>query len=274
MLQETWKRNFQSVCSIRFFDSHEFEISLFTGFKSGNYIFTHDGVNRIKKAVTVEISFIKSDDKLKKVSEHLSINDFSNRLITSGDGDFFDFSVISIEGLELDKIPSLTISSEDKSYFGSSVAVIGFQFDHPGLAVKKGIISSYKIINNQRYLLFDGILSHGNSGSPLIHIEKNEVIGIIGHKLSTIDGNYQQMIGIINTNIKMLKEATGKMEISGVDPIQVMVASQHQIKQLANDLYKTSYLGNGYALNSYHMLQILEAKGMNISGLKASEVEI
>ena len=274
MLQETWKRNFQSVCSIRFFDSHEFEISLFTGFKAGNYIFTHDGVNRIKKAVTVEISFIKSEDKLKKISECLSIDDFSNRLITSGDGDFFDFSVISIEGLDLDRVPSLTISLENKSYFGSSVAVIGFQFDHPGLAVKKGIISSNKIIHNQRYLLFDGILSHGNSGSPLIHIEKNEVIGIIGHKLSTIDNNYQQMIGIINANIKMLKEATGKMEISGVDPVQVMVASQHQIKQLANDLYKTSYIGNGYALNSYHMLQLLESKGMNISGLKTSTIEV
>ena len=274
MLRETWKRNFQSICSIRFFDSHEFEISLFTGFKAGNYIFTHDGVTRIKKAVTVEISFIKSEDTLKKETVRLSVNDFFNRMITSSDRDFVDFLIISIEGLGLERIPSMIISTENKSYFGSSVAVIGFQFDHPGLAVKKGIISSYKIINQQKYLLFDGILSHGNSGSPLIHIEKNMVIGIIGHKLSTIDNNYQQMMGIINTNIKMLKEATGKMEISGVDPIQVMVAAQHQIKQLANDLYKTSYLGNGYALNSYHMLQIMESKGMNVKGLKASTVEI
>ncbi len=274
MLQEVWKRNFQSVCSIRFFDNHDFEISMYTGFKSGNYIFTHDGVTRIKKAIAVEITFNKRDDNIKRITVRLPIADFFNRLITSGDRDFNDFSVISTDNLGFDSVPSVIISFENRSFIGSSVAMIGYQFDHPGLTLKNGIISSYKMKNEQRFLLFDGILSHGNSGSPLFHIQTNKVIGIIGHKLNTIDINYQQMIGIINTNIKMLREATGKMEISGVDPVQVMVAAQHQIKQLANDLYRTSYLGAGYALSSYHMLHIMESKGMNVSSLKGSIVEI
>lgn len=274
MLQETWKKNYQSVCSIRFFDSHDFEISMFTGFKSGNYIFTHDGVARIKKATAIEISFVQNDDTAKKITVRIPATNFFNRLITSEDRDFNDFSVISTDNLGLDTVPSVIISFENKSFIGTSVAMIGYQFDHPGLTLKKGIISSYKMLNKQRYLLFDGILSHGNSGSPLFHVEENKVIGIIGHKLNTIDINYQQMIRIINTNIKMLKEATGTMEISGVDPVQVMVAAQHQIKQLANDLYKTSYLGAGYALSSYHMLQVMESKGMKVLNLKDSVVEI
>ncbi len=274
MLQETWKNCFQSVCSIRFFNNHDIEISMFTGFKSGNYIFTHDGVTRIKKADFVVITFKKSEDNLKKISVRLTMKDFMNRLISDGDKDFSDFSIISTDKLGLDNIPSLHISIENKNFIGASVALLGCQFGHPGLTLKKGIISSYKMINNQRYLLFDGILSRGNSGSPLIQVETNSVIGIIGHKLNAIDVNYQQMINIINANIKMLREATGKMEISGVDPVQVMVAAQHQIKQLASDLYKTSYLGAGYALSSSNMLRVMESRGMNVSSLSRSVIEI
>ena len=41
------------------------------------------------------------------------------------------------------------------------------------------------------------------------------------------------MIEISNNNIKMLEKAQGEFEVSGVDPIQVLIAWQKQILQLA-----------------------------------------
>jgi S1-C subfamily serine protease len=119
--------------------------------------------------------------------------------------------------------------------------------------------------NNNRYLQFDGSTIWGNSGSPLIDLKTNEVLGIIGYKLDRKNKSYEKMIEISNSNIKMLEKAQGEFEVSGVDPIQVLIAWQKQILQLAGEIYKASGSGIGVAIDVKTIKQLLKASGIEMA---------
>ncbi len=118
----------------------------------------------------------------------------------------------------------------------------------PSLTIKSGILSTVIHRNNTRYLQFDGSTIWGNSGSPLIDLKTNEVLGIIGYKLDRKNKSYEKLTEISNTNIKSLEKALGEFEVSGVDPIQVLIAWQKQILQLAGEIYK----GAGSGIRNSH----------------------
>ncbi len=96
LYKSTWKACHSSVCSIRFLNGNDIEIVSVTGFKSGDYLFTHDMVNRLHKAEFVEIKFVKEDGHTIAAIERLSLHDFSERIITSYDQEITGFSMISI----------------------------------------------------------------------------------------------------------------------------------------------------------------------------------
>jgi len=103
----------------------------------------------------------------------------------------------------------------------------------------------------------------GNSGSPLIDIERNEVIGIIGYHLDRKYRAYEKILEISNSNIKLLEEAIGKLEVEGVDPIQVLIAWEKQIQRLSKEIYKLTPNSIGIAINSKDMLKLLKASGID-----------
>ena len=55
---------------------------------------------------------------------------------------------------------------------------------------------------------------------------------MIGHRLEGMAKTYNQMMKIINDNLKTLKDGEAQINIQDIDPIQVLVASQNQIKHM------------------------------------------
>jgi V8-like Glu-specific endopeptidase len=236
-----------------------------TGFKAGEYLLTHDMVNRFNKAEFVEIRFVREDGHTITTSERLSLHDFSERIITSFDQEITGFSLISIADLSFDQIPSLKLAINRHLYIGQAVALLGYQYDHPSLTIKSGILSAVIHHNSSRYLQFDGSTIWGNSGCPLIDLKTNEVLGVIGYKLDRKNKSHEKMIEISNANIKMLEKAQGEFEVSGVDPFQVLIAWQKQILQLAGEIYKAQGNGIGVALDIKTIRHLLKDSGIDLS---------
>lgn len=259
-----WRACHASVCSIRFLNGNDIEVVSLTGFKAGNYVFTHDMVNRFNRAEFVEIKFVKEDGHTVQAIERMSLHDFAERIITSYDQEITGFSLLSINDLCFDDIPSLELAINRHVHIGQAVAVMGYQYDNPSLTLKSGILSTVIHRNGHRYLQFDGSTIWGNSGSPLIDLKTNEVLGIIGYKLDRKNKSYEKMIEISNANIKMLEKAQGEFEVSGVDPMQVLIAWQKQILQLAGEIYKASGSSIGVAIDVKTIKHLLKTTGIDL----------
>jgi V8-like Glu-specific endopeptidase len=264
LYKSAWKACHSSVCSIRFLNGNNIEIVSVSGFKAGEYLVTHDMVNRLQKAEFVEIKFVKEDGHTVSALERLSMHDFSERIITSYDQEITGFSLISITDLAFNEIPALELAINRHIYIGQAVALVGYQYDNAGLTIKSGIISTVIHRNGNRYLQFDGSTIWGNSGSPLIDLKTNEVLGVIGYKLDRKNKSYEKMMEISNSNIKMLEKAQGEFEVSGVDPIQVLIAWQKQILQLAAEIYKASGSGIGVAIDVKTIHHLLKESGIEL----------
>jgi hypothetical protein len=264
LYKNVWKVCHSSVCSIRFLNGNDIEIVTVSGFKTGDYLITHDMVNTLKKAEFVEIKFVKDDAHTISALERLSMHDFSERIITSYDQEVTGFSILSITDLAFNDIPPLSLAVNRHIYIGQNVALVGYQYDNPRLTIKSGIISTVIQRNGNRYLQFDGSTIWGNSGSPLIDIKTNEVLGVIGYKLDRKNKSYEKMMEISNSNITMLEKALGEFEVSGVDPIQVLIAWQKQILQLAAEIYKASGSGIGIAIDVKTIHNLIKDSGIEL----------
>jgi hypothetical protein len=262
LYKSIWRKYCKSVCSIRFINSNDIEVLAVTGFKSGNYIFTSDLVNKPHNYEIAEIQFVADNGFTPTASARLTQHDFSDVLITSYDEEITGFAMISTTDMEFERIPSLPLANSGSIGIGQPVAVMGFQYDNPNLTIKSGILSTFVFHNEIRYLQFDGSVFWGNSGSPLVDLETQEVLGIIGYKLDLKNKAYEQMVEIIKSNIKMLEKAQGEIDIKGVDPIQVLIAWQKQIKQLSNEIYKSSGNGIGIAIDIQKVKQLLTSTGI------------
>jgi hypothetical protein len=261
---DVWKKCCHSICSIRFLNSNDIEIITLTGFKAGSYIFTNDLVNVLQAFDFVEIKFYKEDSHITSAVERLSKHDFSEHIITSYDAEITGFAVISIHDLSFDSITPLVLSKNKSLVIGAPVCSIGFQYDNPSLAIKTGIISTFIYRDHSRYIQFDGSMIWGNSGCPLLEPEEGKVIGILGYRLDRKYKSYEKLVDISKGNIKMLEQALGKFDVSGVDPIQVLIAWEKQIKQLWGELYKAAGSGIGIAIDSRVMRNLLKSSGINM----------
>jgi hypothetical protein len=123
-------------------NGNDIEIISVSGFKAGDYLITHDMVNRLQKAEFVEIKFVKEDGHTIAALERLSMHDFCERIITSYDQEITGFSLISITDLAFNEIPALQLAVNRHVSIGQAVALVGYQYDNPCLTIKSGILSS------------------------------------------------------------------------------------------------------------------------------------
>jgi hypothetical protein len=231
-------------------------------------------VYKIDRASDVQIAFMEEDGCTIKASIKITEKDFRMRMVKGIKENIPGFALIDINFPQFDDIPSLKLQSNKKIQVGTSVALIGHQFEHNNIALKTGILSSFSKQNGTKYMQFDAALDRGNSGSPLFDIETGEVIGIVGQRLSSIMENYKRMIQIINNNLNLLKEAEGKINLHDIDPIQVLIANQNQIKHLAQEFFKTSSIVYGFALDInqvseyFDITELEKDKGVEVNVLR------
>ncbi len=260
MYKPVWNKCQNSVCQLSFYSSAGIKLLSMTGFKvNGHFLITDDYLFKIYKAVKVKISFVNSDGYTENASIEIPMNELKKRIIKGIDKEKTSFAAINMDFEEFAKIPSLKLSTNKTIEIGQSIAVLGYQLDRDNLAIKTGIISSaFKHDNGLKYLQVDSNIKQGNSGSPLINAETGEVIGIIGHKLASITQSHKRMKQIINNNLAILKKSQGKFNVEEIDPIQVLIANQNQIKHITNEIYKTATMSIGYALDISYVHDLFE----------------
>jgi len=248
MSPKIWNENYRSIACINFYSANGIIVNTFTGFKVGKYLITEKNVALQDKAIEAHVSFIADDSMGIGHIIKMSYKDFklciNNSLLEN-----YQFVACIFDDNGFKAIPSLKISTKKTHYIGSEIGILGFQSDNNSLALKAGIISTYTKAKNQKFIQFDAAIVRGNSGAPLIDIESNEILGIVGYRLSAVNQSYSQLMKIINGNLEFLKQYEGKLNLMDIDLIQVLMVSQNQVKHIAHEFYRTASLMYGYALD-------------------------
>lgn len=260
MYKTVWNKCQKSVCQISFYSPSGIKLISMTGFKvNDHFLITDEHLFKIRKASKVKLRFVNADGFTEKASIEITMSELKRRTIKGINNDKTSFAAINIDFKEFKKIPSLKISKNKEIEIGQNIAILGYQLEQDNLAVKTGIISSAFIHENGlKYIQVDSNVKQGNSGSPLINAESGEVIGIIGHKLAAITRSHKRMNQIINNNLAILKKSQGKFNVEEIDPIQVLIANQNQIKYISNEIYKTATMSTGYALDISYVYDLFE----------------
>jgi hypothetical protein len=248
MYRAIWEKLHKSVCAINFFSDNGIKLLSLSGFRVGDNIVTDELIYKAPKSDDVVIQFVKDDGFTISQEIRLTCNEFNERINRLVEFENEGYALIELDGKWLGDIPSFEVEYEKHYSIGQQIAVIGYHIEQENLSIKNGIISSFfKTSGGKRYIQFDAAIKQGNSGSPLIDVKTGKVIGVVGYRLSAISKSYEAFKKIIEDNLKMLKKSEGKMNIMDVDPIQVLVANQHQLKQISKEFYRSSTMSFGYA---------------------------
>ena len=247
MYTQVWEDCRSSVCSIDFLSDTGTRIITFTGFKVKNFLVTDDVIDKFANPSEIVLGF--TDDGQNRHTEIVvPFKEFLKYKVSTGNAVNPGFLLFDINNEKFKKIPSLKCSKRLNHKIGHPIAVLGYALDQNNLAIKAGIISSlFRHADGFNSIQVDCTIKQGNAGSPLIDAESFEVIGVIGHRLASIARGYQAMMKIINANLKVLKESEGKINMEDIDPIQVLIANQNQIKHMATEFFKTTNMRVGFA---------------------------
>lgn len=261
MYRNVWDFCYRSVCSICFFTENGIKMNTLTGFLIENYIVTDESIYKAKSCYEVVIQFFLENGYEAAHGLKLTFDELNGRLNRVAEYDNEGFALISTDGLVMDQVPSLIPEFEQDNRIGTSIAIIGFHEDASNMSLKKGIISSFvKVESGKQYIQFEASIKQGNSGSPVINIETGKVIGVVGYKLSSFANAYDAFKNIIEENLRVLKKSEGKMNIMDIDPIQVLIANQNQLKQISKEFYKTAVMNYGFANEIFSLRNYLSGK--------------
>jgi S1-C subfamily serine protease len=115
-----------------------------------------------------------------------------------------DTALIKVDGSDW---PAAAIADSDHAELGEEVRAVGFPlaFDlGKSIKITRGILSGFRGEGDDRMLLIDAAVNHGNSGGPLIN-DRGEVIGIVSAFLDIREGSNVGCAQPINFAKKMLQ---------------------------------------------------------------------
>jgi len=262
-----WQKTYGAVCNINCFNNNKIKVCSFTGFKINNYLITDATIYTLQNVSEIELRFVSLDGYSTVVSKQISFKEFESRILDGTKDRKSGYAIINIDFSEFSDIPSLNLCSNNKKIeIGTPIFILGYQIDQSNLSIHAGYISSYYLNDNgNKYIQFDASIKPGYSGGPLINAENGDVIGIIGYRLVRSIMAYNSIKDIADSNIRMLEEAIDNLVIKNIDPIQVLIAQENQIKMLAKELYKTSYRSVGFAIEICKVMSEFELHQAELS---------
>ena len=272
MYRKTWKECHSAICSISFLNGNNIKTSFFTGFKVNHYLITDESIYQVDHADFVEIRFVGTDGFTITQSVIIPVNDFYDRIIEGSQAEDNGFAIVNIDFPEFSEIPSLKLCYEGCYQIGQSIAIFGYPVDQNNLNINHGIISSFYLNDKGiKYIQFDASIKQGYSGGPIINVETGMVIGIIGYRLVKILKTYHQIKEITANNIALLEEVKNSMFIKNIDPVQVLMANQNQIKLIAKEMFRSSYRSGGLALE---INEVIKHFSENLKEEKVKKVKV
>lgn len=258
MYRQIWRHSHASVARISFFTQDKINVLSLTGFKSRDYLITDDYVRMISHYDHLEIKFVDQDGVTPRASKVLTKSEFERRMVVGLSDKFQDIVLVNIDFEVFRSIPNLELREDDQPEIGAPVAAIGYKLNQSNMSIKQGMISSYYMAGGIKYLQLDMTIKQGNAGSPVVSADTGHLIGIIGHRLSEVSQSYKKLKDILNSNIQLLKRYQGRYNLQDIDPVQVLIANQNQVKYIAKEIYRVTTMGVGYALPSRHILGFLK----------------
>ena len=238
MYEVIWNKYHKAICSINFYSNSGSKLLGVTGFKYGNRIITDDVVYNLKDINKVIIRFYEIDGL--KIFRELkyTTKDFKNLLAKKSEFRTFGFTYFFLNEDQVKGLPSLELCSNCEPEIGLQILTIEYQFELNNIGLKTGIISSYAQ-NEKGYTMiqYDGSVKPGTNGAPLIDLKTGKVKGIVANKELRIVNTYKEMQRIADNNIDTLEQVKGKWTFDEIDPIQVMIVSQQQLKYATKGFY-------------------------------------
>jgi hypothetical protein len=268
MYRKIWEKNHSAVALINFYSEHSIKTISCTGFKVGNYLITDSCLQNISNYQTVEIKFVQQDGNSELAKIKISKKEFYKNIIQSAN-EIQGVCVIKIPYDEFRAIPSLELNEKSDVGIGDPIVSLGYELSQKNLSMNPGIVSSFYHYKNKKYIQFDATLKQGFAGSPLINAETGKVIGVVGFRLTEISQAHKKLENLINNNLHILKQYQGRHNIDDIDPIQVLIASQNQIKYIAREIYNTANTRLGYALPSSEIIHFFK-KNIIVEDIKPS----
>ncbi len=260
MYRDVWINHHKAVCSIEFYGSSGSHISGLTGFRTGDLIITDDLIYSIIGAKQAAIRFYAEDGLTIVAERKMNYRELLEIIPQKNDFENLGFVAIPADFPEFKNTGSLELSRSRNSSLGLEAVSMAFQTEYRNISIKSALVSSYyRSERGLTYLQYDGTVKPGSSGGPLIDVQSAQVIGIITNKEMKIVKNYHKLMEIIRNNLSLLKEEEGKWQINDIDPIQVLIASQNQIRHVAREFIKNSTVRIGFALEVGHLVELLES---------------
>jgi hypothetical protein len=261
MYTKIWQKSCKSVCAIEFYSASHVKVMGMSGFKIGNQIITDDLIYNVKDAEIIEIRFFDEDGISDFCSLKIGYSELLKLLPEKSDFDNLGIAVFSPDFPEFEKVPSLLLCKSCELKIGRSICAIGYQFEHRNLALKSGIISALFTSNKGlSFIQYDGALRPGHSGAPLLDVATGNVIGVVTNKELGFTKSFRELMEIIDSNLKVLKEQEGKTDKADVDLVQVLYANQSQIKHITREFFLNATFSIRYALEIGHVVEYFETK--------------
>lgn len=149
-----------------------------------------------------------------------------------------NLDIALIEFQDVIGTPALVVDSNNMQ-IGNECFVVGY----PNSLVQKTFLSAHIATINDKHLLLDCPVNHGNSGGPLFDVNGN-VVGIVNAKHGGINSVLENSIN------NSLAKRNGGVFLSGVDPLMVF-------KEILENMKKNLNLGIGYAIKSSEIKRII-----------------
>lgn len=259
MYQNHWERFHRAVCSINFYGKTNSKILGISGFRSGNLIITDDLIYDQPDIAEVKIRFYEEDGVKIFKEIKLSAEEFRKILLPKSSFDRTGIAFFSLDDESLEGTAEFDLCASCNAPIGQEALTISYQMDYNNIALKSALISS-NYINGRGYsfIQFDGTVRPGTTGAPLIDHKSGKVIGIISNKELKIVKIYQELLKTVDKNLKILEKVKDKFYIEEVDPVQVLIVNQNQIKHLSREIFTNFAVKNGYALDVNHLREHLE----------------
>ncbi|HYW94002.1 MAG TPA: serine protease [Bacteroidales bacterium] len=259
MYREVWKKYHGAICAIEFFGSSGSRIFGLTGFRTGQKIVTDDMLYNIKGAQEVVISFYREDGMTVSSQLKMGYHELLYILPDKEDFDELGFSIIPADFPEFRQTTSLELCRNCSPNLGQEAVTLAYQREYNNMSIKSALVSScFKNEQGLSFIQYDGTVKPGSSGGPLIDVVSGTVLGITSTKEMSVVKNYRKLTNIIENNLQLLKSEEGKWQINDIDPIQVLIANQNQIKHVAKEFFKNSTVRIGFALDIGHLIDYLE----------------
>ncbi|MCH8202207.1 MAG: trypsin-like peptidase domain-containing protein [Proteobacteria bacterium] len=248
------------VICISFLDANKALVGKGTGFLCAEYLITNSHVASMAAKNTVEMVWLRQDShSVRDLKEGLLISaaSFLAAIATGSDPDKHDYSVIKLPVIDSWKGHRFELKEPKDMQVGTAVAFMGYPLEHMNLCCHGGMIASFYTTGNTEVIQLDASVNHANSGGPLLDLADGKVCGIITRKATGLSKIFDELKTALKRNIQVIQQARSgaSMRIGGVDPMEAIEASQHQMQNVLGELERSSNVGIGYAFSSSHILR-------------------